>query len=410
MFSGFYSSTNDEIKASWSSDKTLFVFDTNVLLNLYAYTKVTREDFFKILDKISDNIWLPNHVGLEYQRNRLSIVKNEKRIFNDIKKYIENIEKSLKDHQFQNLKLKQRLPSLFEEAEELQSKISKLLIAYQESVKTWNDKQPDVRSSDKIRRRIDELFDEKIGDSFKEQKMLDDIYKEGKYRYENSIPPGYEDKKEKEKNKQFSYAGLNYIPMYGDLILWKQIIEKVKNDENIDSIVFITDDVKEDWWYILDSNGKKEIGVRAELRNEIYRESNINSFELLTTSDFMKSGKEFLKLEVEEKSINEAKENVVENKSRRVEKDFFEKRYKSPFYNTEEEERMIDKYIAEKHREEKEEEEMIDRYITEKHRNKILKKYGQLDDVYLNDDEDGVVDGKVYLSDGVWIDKEDAWW
>jgi len=314
MFSGFYSPSDEDIKSSWSDEKTLFVFDTNVLLNLYAYTEVTREDFFKILEKVSENIWIPYHVGLEYQRNRLSTVKNEKKIFSSIEKYIKDIELKVNNSEFKNLKLQQRLPEVFEKSEELHSKIDKLFSKYRVSIKEWNEKQPDVRSSDNIRKRIDEFFDEKVGNSFIEQKELEDIFKEGEERYKNNVPPGYKDEKEKKDKLNFTYAGLSYVPMYGDLIIWKQIIEKAK-EGNINSVIFITDDVKEDWWYILDSNGRKEIGVRAELRDEIYRESDISSFEVLRTTDFMKSGKEFLELEVHEESIIET-EKIVDYKKR----------------------------------------------------------------------------------------------
>jgi len=81
MFSGFYAPSDIEIKEAWLDEKTLFVFDTNVLLNLYSYTDVTRKDFFKILEKISNNIWIPYHVGLEYQRNRVNIINDDPRNF-----------------------------------------------------------------------------------------------------------------------------------------------------------------------------------------------------------------------------------------------------------------------------------------------------------------------------------------
>jgi len=340
LFSGFYSPTDDEIKASWSNEKTLFVFDTNVLLNLYAYTKITREDFFKIIEKVSDNIWLPYHVGLEYQRNRLNVVKNEKGIFNDIEKYVKAIEKQINNADFNNLKLKQRLPDLFDKSEELHTNIEKLFRKYRSSVKKSNNKQPDVRSSDLIRKEIDDLFNNKVGNPF-EQKKLDEIFKEGKERYENKVPPGYEDKQEKEKADKFTYQGLTYIPMYGDLIIWKQIIEKAK-DENIESVIFVTDDVKEDWWYILNSNGKKEIGVRAELREEIYRESNISSFEILTTTSFMKNGKEFLELkEVHEESIEEAKTNIDNYRGRGSIKDGLGQKRLSEFAQSLKEQEMV---------------------------------------------------------------------
>ena len=70
VFKGFYSIDNEVLKQLWKDEKTLFVFDTNVLLNLYGYAKQTRDDFFSILDAVNDKIWIPHHVGLEYQRRR----------------------------------------------------------------------------------------------------------------------------------------------------------------------------------------------------------------------------------------------------------------------------------------------------------------------------------------------------
>jgi len=309
IFQGFYTPNEDDIKASWSSDKTLFVFDANVLLNLYSYTEDTRKDFFKILDKVSDNIWLPYHVGLEYQRNRLNVIKNEKAIFPKIEKYLDNIKKQVDNNTFQDLKLAQRLPSLNSEAEKLHKDILNLLSKYESSVKKWNKMQPEVRSTDKIRQKIDKFFDGRIGLSPKDQVYLDTLFDEGKERYSNLVPPGYKDKKEKEAKEKFTYSGLTYIPMYGDLIIWKQILDKASN-EDIDSVIFITDDAKEDWQYIIDSNGKKTIGVRSELRDEICIKSNITSFEILQTTNFMESGQEFLELQLKKESIKEVKLNL----------------------------------------------------------------------------------------------------
>lgn len=327
LFKGFYTPSNQDIKKSWSDNKTLFVFDTNVLLNLYRYTETTRNDFFRIVDNISEKVWLPYHVGLEYQRNRLTVIKNEKAVFNNLHTYLNNLKKNIETTNLQELKLNQRLPELDKKTKKMQENINKLIDKHKKEIDDWNDKQPDVRSSDKIRKKIDKVFDKKIGNAPEDQKWLDDLYEDGKNRYELNVPPGYMDKKDKESKSNYIYSNLEYVPMYGDLIIWKQIIDKAK-DEQIDSLIFITDDVKEDWWYILNSNGKKEIGARAELRDEIYSASNITSFELLRTTDFMKNGQEILELSVEDASINEAKINF-ENKQKmynlRLSKDIADK-------------------------------------------------------------------------------------
>lgn len=312
IFSGFYTSSDEELKDVWNSETVLFVFDTNVLLNLYSYTKDTRKDFFKILEKLSEKIWIPYHVGLEYQRGRLNTVKNEKAVFRNIYKKIDHI-KSVFHKDLEEMNLKRRNPSLFDKTKELESKILKLLDDYNTDVKEFDDKQPCVRSSDKIRKKIDELFENRVGSKPNNQEELEAIFKDGEQRFNNKVPPGYMDESEKKKRPSFSFENLTYIPMYGDLIIWKQIIEKAR-DEKIKSIIFISDDVKEDWIFYIDSNGRKDIGVRAELRQELQKESNIDKFEIYDTSKFMELGKENLSIKITDTSIFEAKENTEEKR------------------------------------------------------------------------------------------------
>ena len=308
-FSGFYSYSDEELKQVWNSNDVLFVFDTNVLLNLYSYTESTRNDFFKILDKLSDRIWIPYHVGLEYQLRRLGVISNEKSTAKNIQDKLDKI-KSIFHKDFSELKLEQKSPNLSKKTKTLEDKITKLLDSYQKEVASFDEKQPCVRNTDNIRKKIDSLFKNKIGEKPKEQKLLDDLFKEGKERFSNKVPPGYMDEKEKKEKPSYGFDNLTYIPMYGDLILWKQTIEKSK-ETDINSIIFITDDTKEDWIYSISSNGKKDIGVRAELRQEIQKEANINIFEIYNSSKFMKLGKENLSLiDITDESIKEAKENT----------------------------------------------------------------------------------------------------
>ncbi|WP_066163847.1 PIN-like domain-containing protein [Aliarcobacter cryaerophilus] len=94
LFKGFHETSDDTLTNIWKNQSTLFVFDTNVLLNLYRYGEHTRQDFFKVLNNI-ENIWIPYHVGLEYQRNRINVIKNEKNVFKILKDYSDNLKKNL---------------------------------------------------------------------------------------------------------------------------------------------------------------------------------------------------------------------------------------------------------------------------------------------------------------------------
>ncbi|WP_299005901.1 PIN-like domain-containing protein [uncultured Shewanella sp.] len=304
-FKGFYNPKEDSLQEAWRSEETLFVLDTNVLLNLYGYAEQTRDDFFALLESLGDKLWIPYHVGLEYQRRRLEVVRDEKAIFNKINGNLDKIEKIFKGD-FESLALQRRFPRLHENTEKLHKDIGKLISSYKKSVTYWDDKQPCVRSHDSIRDKLNEVIEGKVGQPPKDQEWLNNLYKEGKERYENKIPPGYKDfNKSKSENNTFSYNGLKYDRQYGDLILWKQLIEKAKG-EDIKNVIFVTDDSKEDWWYILESRGKKQVGPHANLQSEIYREADLDMFHMYNTPAFLESGKEILKLVVHDSSIEDA--------------------------------------------------------------------------------------------------------
>lgn len=310
-FPGFYHPSDAEIETAWKSDKTLFVFDTNTLLNLYGYADLTRNDFFSILGKIPDRIWLPYHVVLEYQRRRLSVVRDEKAIFSKVEDCLEKIENVFKSD-FSQLALHRRFPALHKKTEKLQSDVKRLVASYKISASHWDKKQPCVRGHDSIREKLNNNFENKTGPIPESQAWLDAIFKDGEERYSNKTPPGFNDsKKSTQEDKLFVYAGLKYERRFGDLIIWKQLIEKAK-DENIESVILVTDDAKDDWWYIINSRGEKSIGPRAELREEICTESSIKLFAMYNTADFLDNGKKLLEVNVSDESINDAGNSFVD--------------------------------------------------------------------------------------------------
>ncbi len=54
LFPGFYPRTDEEISKLWQDG--MFVFDTNMLLNVYRYTEKTRERYFEILQRLKVQI------------------------------------------------------------------------------------------------------------------------------------------------------------------------------------------------------------------------------------------------------------------------------------------------------------------------------------------------------------------
>lgn len=127
---------------------------------------------------------------------------------------------------------------------------------------------------------------------------MDKIYEEGADRYKRRIPPGFEDEKDK-KDKTKEYDGIVYLDEFGDLVVWKQIIDKAKNDQK--PIIFVTDDVKEDWWQI---EKGRTIGPRVELLNEFRREVDV-PFYMYKSEQFISQIQLHLSEEVNEVAIKE---------------------------------------------------------------------------------------------------------
>lgn len=309
QFKGFYQPKEEEVNNVWRSENTIFVFDTNVFLNLYSYAKSTRDDFFELLEAIKEKLWIPYHVGLEYQIKRLEVISREKRKFSDIEKALAKIN-GIFDKDFNSLKLDTSFPALHEKTERLRKEIQKSISHYNRSLTYWEKKQPCVRAHDDIRENIDRLFNSKVGEAPSSQEVIDDVEKDGENRFSKKIPPGFEDKDKGKNDGQphIFYNNLIYSRKFGDLHIWKQILNKAKSAE-IENVVFITDDSKADWWYTISSSGEKQIGPLANLQAEIYNESNISNFCMYNTSDFLKAGEDILDVKVEKETLTDIRNN-----------------------------------------------------------------------------------------------------
>lgn len=302
---GFYDLPNDSLSEIWSSDSTLFILDTNILLSLYQYSLETRSELLKVLGLVQGRIWIPFHVALEYQRRRLDVVRNEKLVFANINKKLSTIQ-NMVSRDFSEFDLKARNTALFDLEERFKKDLFSLIDSFKAEVDEADKAQPCVRSDDVIRAQLDVLLEGKVGVEPSDEWVLD-IAKQGIVRYANKVPPGYEDvNKEKDTSKaSFTFNGVTYERKYGDLIIWKQIIEHVKEQSGITNVIFITDDSKEDWWEIINSRGDKTIGARPELRSEIHSEAGVENFKMYHTNDFLAAAKVYCDVSVDDKAIEE---------------------------------------------------------------------------------------------------------
>lgn len=246
LFRGYYRPTEEELAELWSN--CLFVPDANVILNLYRYSERTREELMDIFRHVSDRLWLPHQAALEYQRNRLWVLAKQIVAHEEITEFIGRICEEV-DCDLRRFSWRSPLP-----VHKWSDIIIKALDNVRQELEEREGDLPDLFAPDPLRDEIDELFDDKVGSPYSPE-QLEMIIEEGEKRYEAQMPPGYMDAP-KGGERQF-----------GDFIVWKQIIDKVR--ETRQPVIFITDDGKEDWWQIVMG---RTIGPRPELVEEYWSE------------------------------------------------------------------------------------------------------------------------------------------
>ncbi|MEB4614785.1 PIN-like domain-containing protein [Leucobacter sp. M11] len=247
-FRAYYKPSDSELSEIWAEGH--IILDTNALLNFFRYTPGTRDEFLTVLKKLSSSLWLPHHVGLEFQRRRLTVISSTADAFNKVTEALTKAESDIAS----TLNGYKHHPSL--NRSELNEKLSSFFGSLTTELKEQQDAHKDLvigkREAEQTFDQISDLFTGKVGPSFAEDE-LESICVEGKTRYEKQIPPGFKDKNDKDPNQ------------YGDLIIWKEILRF--GAESKKPVIFVTDDAKEDWWWR--SEGKTQ-GPRVELVNEFW--------------------------------------------------------------------------------------------------------------------------------------------
>lgn len=277
VFVGHFRPTQEEFSELWSNG--VFVVDANVLLNLYRYSNATRQELEKALLAIKSRAFIPHQAAKEFLRNRLSVTAGQASEYTKTINAINNLLATLSN--------KDRHPFLPDaELPKLQSYAEELTGILEEQQQTLLNKL----SEDEILTFVENLFSGKTGHPF-DVAELDKIAKEGEERYKREIPPGYKDSRKDSDNDQYR--------RFGDLIVWKQIINFAKADKK--SVIFITDDKKEDWW--LEQSGKT-IGPRSELIEEFCSNTG-QKFWMYTVDKFIQESARASETEVSEEVIEE---------------------------------------------------------------------------------------------------------
>ncbi|MEB4872138.1 MULTISPECIES: PIN-like domain-containing protein [Priestia] len=304
MFAGLIDYSEEDYQELWN--EAIFVVDTNILVNFYKFT--SKENTTKLFEILTDlkkegRLWIPHQVALEYFFNYENNLNKPREGYTLLKEKISKIEGEIQKI-FDTVKSQHsyittdRFRFILDDLKATNEKAQQL-------IKEEIDSLPDPNvTKDKIYNLLENI----VGQPYDQQEIIQ-IEKEGEYRYEHNIPPGFGDIEKKKKLGSRVFGNLKYERLYGDLIVWKQIIDHIKAKDESVPVIFITEDKKEDWWEKEGTNIKRPHPL---LIQEFMQETK-QQFYIYRTDSFVRYAKQYLDIEVtndEQESINRDVNNI----------------------------------------------------------------------------------------------------
>jgi hypothetical protein len=269
--------TEDEERELWANG--IFSFDASVLLNIYGYSRETRDELVRLIKNNSDRVRLPHQFGLEYARNRCVVII--KQVGNYLK-----AEKALEDFRKIHIEPKRDHPYLSEKS--LQS-FDEIL----GELSTQRREMEKLIGSDPYADTVLEVFEGKLGPAPSSEDLAK-LQEEAQRRYDRKCPPGYADLGEKDVPEAF-----------GDYVGWWQLIEIARTEHK--DVVFVVDDFKEDWWW---KERDRTVGPRHELIEEFSSLANQQLW-LYTSESFLRAAKTFANAQIREEVIEEITQRLA---------------------------------------------------------------------------------------------------
>lgn len=296
-----------------SDKKKLFktatvVLDCNILLQLYRTSNDLRIQMLHTFQQIRERLWLPFQVAHEFAYNRPDEVILRSARLNTIKDANKKHLEVLKGSFYLTVDEIDRLEECFLNWE-----------------KQYKEDHPESDIDEQIMKELYNILDGKIG-SEPEAEQLKRCCDEGNRRAKEKIPPGYKD-----NNKDNNASG--------DYIIWQQMMEYAKTNKK--DIIFVTNDMKEDWW----RKGKGEkIGPRFELIEEFHKYTEGRRFQMYSLPLFLKYHAVIFTDSINEKNIAE-----LESMLEKLNRDYQFNLYKSKLdHDTEQYNRDLKKYLLQK--------------------------------------------------------------
>lgn len=234
------------LKSDLINSDSLIIVDTNYLLDILRLPTKMAESYINALKQARNKLYIPYLVALEFNFSK-SRIKKERHL--EIQKYKSNLEKNLNELEdkidFKELIFDEESKSSYN------SEILSLIKDFKINFNTLIENQIEehiLKDYETNYDKLIEIIDDKIGNKY-EQEWITSIEEEGEKRYEQSLPPGFNDQKKEDDDKKYNYrhySNLKYNLKFGDLIIWKDILKHCHEDKEnkIKKVIFVTNDNK----------------------------------------------------------------------------------------------------------------------------------------------------------------------
>lgn len=285
-FPGQFSNNAENIKSLW--DEAIIALDANVLLDLYRYSDSTRAALFNVLELMKDRVWISNQVASEYFANRLGVICDQAKHYEDAIRNLEKLKAGFENQKQHPFVVVETLNGFVESFDKVVAELKESKDGHERRV-----------SNDEIKEQLGVLFDGRVGGRYDEE-SLEKIILEGAERYKSKVPPGFKDAK-----KSVGETLKERCVPYGDYIGWLQLIDYSK--EKKCGVIYVTGDVKEDWW--LRHQGKT-IGPLPELVEEFVDKTSY-SFYMYQPDRFLEFANKFLKQDASPEAVEEIREVAI---------------------------------------------------------------------------------------------------
>lgn len=250
----YYHPSKAEIEAM--KDTWIYVFDACSLAELYAFPTTQRNKILKRMKTLSreGRVFLTHQNGKEYHQIRklkldelLNCFDEAEKVLNGLKSgYTTNNKVVLPFRRHSRIDKDSIQRNLFKIGE---NAINKEIRSLQQKKRTYKD----FRDQDPIRDALEGIFANKIGPE----------YSEDDYEIKSQMA---QNRKNKKKFPWLLDSGI------GDIISWFQLIDFAKTSTISGPIIFVTEEMKEDYFFKKRDHWEPWI-VRPELVKEIYEET-----------------------------------------------------------------------------------------------------------------------------------------